>query len=126
MRVISKSNASGVTLGGVAYEPGPDGVFDFPEPVGVELTTKHASMWVAEAAHLAAMSAAEVERLRDPNALVPTVAELLGRVAALEAKLTGGEHAAASEPDAPKPAKKTVAKKTAPAKPQQSGDAPPA
>ena len=130
MRVISKSNASSLSFGGQTYEPGSDGVFDFPEPVGVELTTKHASMWVAEAVHLAAVSAAELDRLRDPNFMVQAVAGLIGRVADLEAKA-----AAASKPKAPKAetpppappeseepkqtaAQKRAAKKAAASKPQ--------
>jgi hypothetical protein len=99
MRVISKSNASSLDFQGATYEPGPDGVFEFPEPVAVELTTKHASMWVAEAVHLAAVTAAQMDNLRNPNFLVTTVADLIGRVAALEAN-----SAAASKPKAPKAA----------------------
>lgn len=97
MRVISLSNASSLPIGGTEYTPGDDGVYELPEPLGVELTTKHASMWVAESAHLAAATAAEVERLRDPNILPITVADLLGRVAALEAKA-----AVSAKPRAPK------------------------
>src|SRR5579859_7190159 len=96
MRVISKSNASSLDFQGATYEPGPDGVFELPEPVAVELTTKHASMWVAEAVHLAAMTAAQIDNLRNPSFMVQAVADLIGRVAALEAKAT-----APSEPTAP-------------------------
>lgn len=143
MRVISLSNASSLDYGGATYEPGPDGVYDMPEPVGLELTTKHASMWVAETVHNAAITAAQLDQLRDPNHMVSVVADLLARVAALEAKVAGQTpQAAAAEPDPepdpepdepvgtpeagaedakpePQPAaKKTTAKKTAPAKPK--------
>lgn len=97
MRVISKANASSLDFGGQTYEPGPDGVFDFPEPVGVELTTKHASMWVAEDTFNTQAAAAQRDALRDPNFMVTVVAGLLGRVAALEANA-----GAASKPKAPK------------------------
>lgn len=145
MRVISTTNASSLDWQGVTYDPGPDGVFNFPEPVGRELTTKHASMWVAEDTFNAQAAAAQRDALRDPNFLVSVVAELLGRVKALEEKA-----AAADKPKAPKAetappappaeepkltaaqkraaAKKAAAKKTAPATPKDGGaqDAPPA
>jgi hypothetical protein len=130
MRVISLSNASSLPHAGTEYLPDEDGVYNLPEPVGVELTTKHASMWVAESTHLAAASAAEVDRLRDPTVLHRTVAALLGRVAALEKRLEAPKAEPVTGPpvkaatDEPKPgaartpttAKKTPAKKTAPAK----------
>lgn len=87
MRVISTANASSVQLDGVTYEADSGGVFDFPEPVGVELTTKHASMWVAEDTFNTQAAAAQRDALRDPNFMVTVVAGLLGRVSALEEQL---------------------------------------
>lgn len=103
MRVISKSNASSLDFQGATYEPGPDGVFELPEPVAVELTTRHASMWVAEAAHLAAVTALQLDNLRNPNFMVTAVAELIGRVAALEASATKPKAPKAETPPPPPP-----------------------
>ena len=99
MRVISTTNASSLEFQGETYEPGPDGVFNFPEPVGVELTTKHASMWVAEDTFNAQALAAQRDKLRDPNFMVTVVADLLGRVAALEAKQAPVRVAEPAAPD---------------------------
>lgn len=121
MRVISKSNASSLDYGGETYEPGPDGVFNFPESVGLELTTKHASMWVAEDVFNAAATAAQRDALRDPNYLVTVVAALLGRVAALEENAAPKAKAPKAETAPPAPASSTPAAKKTAAK--KSGDA---
>lgn len=132
MRVISLSNASSLEYGGETYEPGPDGVFNLPEPVGRELTTKHASMWVTEMVHLAAISAAVLDKLRDPNQMVTVVADLIGRVTALEAKLApAGEPESEAPPaetggqaGAEEPKKQTAAQKRAAAKKTAASKAP--
>ena len=93
MRVISLTNASSVPdpETGEQYEPGADGVFDLPEPFGLHLTTKHASVWRGEAQHQAAQRAAAVEELRNPNVVAAAVAELRERVERLTAQVAEHE-----------------------------------
>jgi hypothetical protein len=93
MRVISLTGATSVPdpAAGTEHEPGADGVFDLPEPFGLYLTTKHASMWRGEAQHKAAQRAALVEELRNPNVLSSVVADLRERVVDLEAQVAAHE-----------------------------------
>ncbi len=93
MRVISLTGATSVTdpETNEGHEASADGVFDLPEPYGLHLTTKHASLWRGEAQHKAAQRAALVEELRNPNVLSTVVAELRERVVDLEAQVAAHE-----------------------------------
>ena len=94
MRMISLTNASSVVEPdtGEQYDAGPDGVFDLPHPFAMHLADKHAGHWRVESEHEAALTAAKVTTLRNPNVLPGVVATLrddldgaLARIEALEA-----------------------------------------
>jgi len=90
MRVISKTNASSVEYppnSGSVFEPEADGVFDFPEPVARELTRKHASHWVLEAAHAGTQQRGRAAKLRNPRAAADTITRLEDRVQSLESRV---------------------------------------
>jgi len=75
----------------VEYVPVDDGVFNLPEPFGLELTTKHASMWQGEGARQAAQRSALIEELRNPTVLSTVVADLRDQVAKLTAQIADHE-----------------------------------
>lgn len=108
MRVISKTNASSVEYppnSGSVFEPEADGVFDFPEPVARELTRKHASHWVLEAAHAGTQQRGRAAKLRNPRMAADTITRLEDRVQSLESRVKDLESLLGDEledgPDAP-------------------------
>lgn len=90
MRVINKTGASSVEFppsSGNVYEPGEDGVFEFPEHVAKELTKKHAAHWVPESAQVGAQRRDRAAKLRNPRVAADTISRLEQRVETLEAQV---------------------------------------
>lgn len=90
MRVINKTGASFVEFppnSGNIFEPGPDGVYELPDPVARELTTKHASHWVPEAAQVGTQRRDRAAKLRNPRVAADVISRLEQRVETLEAQV---------------------------------------
>lgn len=128
MRVISLTGATGVPDPdtGKPYEPGADGVFELPEPFGLYLTTKHASVWRGEAAHQAAQRAALVEELRNPNVLSTVVADLRFQVEQLTAQVAEHEAKLAAKPARSGKGTVKASDPVEPVQAEQAPDSPPA
>lgn len=107
MRMISLTNASSVVEPetGKQYDAGPDGVFDLPHPFAMHLAEKHAGHWRVESEHEAALAAAKVAQLRNPNVLTATVAKLRDDLEAALARIDALEAAAAKPARTRSPAK---------------------
>lgn len=100
MRIVSTTGASHLLHSGEEFSPDDAGVFEVPEPIGVNLTQY--PTWVPE--HEAVDRAAADQRARDTDAAVQAariadleaaVADLAERLAALE---DGGEDGDGAEP----------------------------
>jgi hypothetical protein len=90
MHVINTAGATSVKnpRTDTVHEARPDGVFeDIPLDFAHELVTRHASQWREASAHEAALHQAQVEKLRNPHLVAPTLADHASRIEALESKV---------------------------------------
>ena len=96
MRITSTTSAEKVQHDGVIYEADDEGVFEVPEPVGLELVGFPG--WLPE--YEAKAIAAEQQRARDTDAAqqAERIADLTARVEALEAALADGDDDPAVKP----------------------------
>jgi hypothetical protein len=111
MRVVSLVGAEAFTDpdSGEEYTV-TDGAFDFPEPLGRELVTHHASLWREQTLHEQQIAQEKLEELRNPHNVAPALADLRDRVAALEATV---EQLLAHATEGEQPKRSTRARKTA-------------
>lgn len=80
MRLYSRDGATAVSHGGETYTPGPDGGFDFPEHVGLELHGYHAGkvpLWETDIERQAREAAELADQRKDPATLLDAVNQLV-------------------------------------------------
>lgn len=90
MHVINTAGAASVKnpRTDVVHEAGLDGVFtDIPLDFAHELVTRHASQWREASAHEAALRQSQVEKMRNPHLVAPTLADHASRIGELEARV---------------------------------------
>lgn len=100
MRLYTRTGATQVSAGGNVFTADENGVFEFPQDVGVEVHAFHVAgkpAWEDDAERAARLVAEQLEKVRDP---ATTLAELQ-KMTALLAGALGGQQAAPVTPIAP-------------------------
>lgn len=84
MQIVSKIGATSHTVNGSVYAPNPEGIFEVPDHVGVEMV--HFSHWVELHVRLAELDAEQALKNADPTLFGERIAALERTVAELTKK----------------------------------------